>query len=415
MRETFVQTGDEQFDANLFDKYTNYLSTLVKVDKNLLAKMDNQQKTVLFYNFFKIIQEAVYENFDITISEYDDILSYATLLIAKDKAFAKKLADYTNQFFVAVYFQIKKQEHETKKRMKVLEQYRKEIVKLAKYISNPDTFQLIALGHADENGRMVDFRQNEEMYARMKDVWNLRGIIGKSGLFSDDDASRFSHVPNISKAEYNNIARSFNPNVFYKMSESDIENALGGLVAGYCAMNRISAPHIEFREFADEPGKTTYGTYVSETDTIYMNRKMLYSVNQLRDSKDPMLPMRLVQTGIHEAEHKNQIANMVRGTNNDMQKQINASLMQNQSNHESFGSYLCRPEEAGARYAALKEISSFAKSGILDESTYESIKKLTEEEKRLRRLSNSSSIYSHYGLKGAELGEDEPKMSLFAS
>lgn len=408
MRETFVQTGDEQFDANLFDKYANYLSTLIKIDKNLLSKMDDQQKTVLFYNFFKMIQEAVYENFDITISEYDDILSYSTLLIAKDKAFAKKLADYTNQYFIFVYFQIKKQEHEDKKKIKILERYRKEIVKLAKYIANPDTFQLIALGHADEYGKMIDFRQNKEMYERMKNVWNLRDIISKSGLFKDEDASRFSPVPNISKTEYNNIARSFNPDIFYNLSESDIENALCGLVSGYCAMNKISAPHIKFKEFADAPGKITYGTYVSETDTIYMNKKMLAQANQFRGSKDPTIPMRIIQTGIHEADHKRQLAYAIQNNN---------TSQYSNSNYKSFGDYLSDPDEVIARYNALKSIQRFAQDGVLDESTYATIQKLIKEEEMLRQRSSSQGIYQNYKLTSSatQQASDEPEMSLFAS
>ncbi|MBP3629888.1 MAG: hypothetical protein J6J23_00155 [Clostridia bacterium] len=409
MREKFVLTGQEQFDVDKFDDYAKYLTSLIKVDKNLLSKMGDGEKTVLFSHFFKFIQEAYYEMFGVMISEDDEnILDYATELMIRDKKFAKKLADYVNQYLTYVHFQLLRKEQLKAKQVQKLENIRQEAEALTKYISS-------VLGHTDENGDIVDYRENDAMNIRMKTIWKLRGFMQDSNMFSGGDAEQVTHVPKMDPATYKGIIKCFNPDVFYSLEKEDILNLVEGLVDGYCSMNNVERPNVEFRKFAQQGNKKTFGCYADGVDTLYLNEEFLAEFERAKETKDPYLPIRLMQTGLHETRHKIQVANMNRQPENERDRQLafkmNASLQMAQQGNPNFASYLSRIEEADARYVAIKEMENFARQGLLDESSKQMLAQLRQEELYLRQLSAQKELYKnkHFQLED----EDEPQMSLF--
>ncbi len=398
MREKFVQTGQEEFDTNLFEKYSKHLTSLVKIDKSILEKMDDEQKTILFRNFFQFIQEMYFEQFGVLINEDEDIVDYATLLIAIDKKFAKKLADYVNQYINQVRIELKKKEKRNNKQAQKLEELRKEAVALAKYLSDPKNLELMVLGHADENGNIIDYRANDAMNIRMKSIWKLRGFMQENNMFSGGDAETITRVPKVNPKEYNGIVKCFNSDTFYSLQTEDILNLVEGLVDGYCASNGVAPPSVEARKFASGGGKTTLGTYADGVDTIFINKDLIEAVNKGRETKDPTIPMRILQTSIHEARHKVQVTNMNRTPTNERDRalafQMNTSLQMAKNGEGGFAGYLSRIEEADARYSALMEMKRFADQGLLDESSKRTIQALYREEEQLRQRSADRSLYA---------------------
>lgn len=399
MREKFVQTGDEQFDTNLFKTYEKHLTSLMKVDKKLLSNMTDENKTLLFHNFFKFIQEAYYQQFGIAISEEDDIVDYATLLMAMDKHFAKKLAAYVNQYLDIVRLQLKRKQKLKQKQVKKLENIRKEALALAKYLFNPEMLKLMTLGHANQNGHLVDYRSNEAMNIRMKTIWKLRGFMQENNMFSGGNAEKVIHVPKMNPVTYKGIVKSFNPDVFYSLEKEDVLNLVEGLVDGYCSMNGVLAPQVQTGKFATSAGKTTLGTYADAVDTVYINEEILSKFDMCKKSKDPALPMRLMQISLHEARHKVQATNMNRDPENERDKKIayamNTSFNSAKEGNLDFASYLSTIEEADARYSALKTMQEYAESDLLDNSSKTALNALLKEETEVfRRGSKNQSIYN---------------------
>lgn len=422
MREKFVQTGQEQFDADLFDTYSKHLISLIKVDKNILSKMDDGQKTVLFRNFFKFIQEAYFEQFGVLINEDEDIVDYVTLLLAIDKKFAKKLADYVNQYINHVRLQLKRKDKKTKHQAHKLEELRKEAVALAKYLSDPKTLALMVMGHADGDGNIIDYRSNDAMNIRMKSIWKLRGFMQANNMFSGGDAENITRVPKFDPAEYNSIVKCFNPDIFYTLKNEDILNLVEGLVDGYCAMNGVSGPKVEARRFADSGNRITLGTYADGVDTMYLNKELLDAVNKGRASKDPSLPMRIAQTSLHEARHKIQVANMTRTPTSERDKalafKMNTSLQMAKNGNSSFAGYLSRIEEADARYSAISEMKRLAEQGLLDPSTHKTLEQLYEEERQFRLRSADSTLYESEQFKlepFRSTAQHAPQSSLYSA
>ena len=397
MREVFTQTGDEQFDVKLFEKYSKHLTSLMKIDKKVLDNMTEENKTVLFYNFFKFIQETYFEQFGIIISEEDDIVDYASLLLALDKNFAKKLSAYVNQYINFVRLEIKRKNKLKQKQMKKLENLRKEALALAKYLANPEMLKLMVLGHADENGNIIDYRSNDAMNIRMKTIWKLRGFMQENNMFSGGDAEKVIGVPKMDPTTYKGIIQAFNPDVFYTLGKEDVLNLVEGLVDGYCSMNGVKGPTIEARSFASYGDKKTLGSYADSIDTLFINKELISAIDKGRETKDPTLPMRIMQTSLHDARHKIQVANMNRTPDNDRDKEIaskmNASLQMAVDGNESYASYLSRIEEADARYVALTEMQQFADKGLLDDKTKDTLDKLYAEEKRFREASADKRLY----------------------
>jgi hypothetical protein len=249
----------------------------------------------------------------------------------------------------------------------------------------------------------------------MKTIWKLRGFMQESNMFSGGDAEHITEVPKMDPITYKSLANCFNPDVFYSLEKEDLLNIVEGLVDGYCSMNGVHAPKVEFRKFAGNGDKTTFGCYADGVDTLYLNEQFLNEFEKCKVTKDPYLPMRMMQTGLHEAKHKIQIANMNREPTNERDKKLafrmNAALEMAKKGHSSFASYLSSIEEADARYSALKEMQEFAKTGILDDASKQMLEQLIREEEMLRQRAASKDIFKSKDFQLED--EDEPQMSLF--
>lgn len=369
-----------QIDVSKFNLYKKQLKKFGKLSNLDFDKMDDEQKTFLFINFFKFIADEYFNQYGIKLETDEECMTFGAILLAANKEFAKKLREYVKQyvFYVKQLWDQKKLEQ---KRLKPLMAEAMVLIKFLK--SNPSNKATRAFigggGGRTATGvvGLVSPKMNADVYKRMQAYDGIQKFLGVNNRLSGNKAKRIDPIISFNKMGYSTIAEQFKPDNFYSLDKNDIINLLNNLTSEYCRQCNATPPLVSAGTFlpCEEKGKVTYGANYPSTNTVVFNEDVINKgLNKFKDSKDPRFPLRLMQTALHEAHHT------VQNESQTNEERNNTDML----GAENYLEYAKNADEVDARRTALKMLEKMKQEGLLDKSIGKEVEKLKQEEASLQ-------------------------------
>lgn len=369
-----------QIDVSKFNLYKKQLKKFGKLSNLHFDKMDDEQKTFLFMNFFKFIADEYFNQYGIKLETDEECMTFGAILLAANKEFAKKLREYVKQyvFYVKQLWDQKKLEQ---KRLKPLMAEAMVLIKFLK--SNPSNKATRAFigggGGRTATGvvGLVSPKMNADVHKRMQAYDGIQKFLGVNNRLSGNKAKRIDPIVSFNKMGYSTIAEQFKPDNFYSLDKNDIINLLNNLTSEYCRQCNATPPLVSAGTFlpCEEKGKVTYGANYPSTNTVVFNEAVIdKGLDKFKDNKDPRFPLKLMQTALHEAHHTVQNESK---TNEDHK----ATDM---SGAKNYLEYAKNADEVDARRTALKMLEKMKQEGLLDKSMEKEVERLKQEEASLQ-------------------------------
>lgn len=369
-----------QIDVSKFNLYKKQLKKFGKLSNLDFDKMDDEQKTFLFMNFFKFIADEYFNQYGIKLETDEECMTFGAILLAANKEFAKKLREYVKQyvFYVKQLWDQKKLEQ---KRLKPLMAEAMVLIKFLK--SNPSNKATRAFigggGGRTATGvvGLVSPKMNADVHKRMQAYDGIQKFLGVNNRLSGNKAKRIDPIVSFNKMGYSTIAEQFKPDNFYSLDKNDIINLLNNLTSEYCRQCNATPPLVSAGTFlpCEEKGKVTYGANYPSTNTVVFNEAVIdKGLDKFKDSKDPRFPLKLMQTALHEAHHTVQNESK---TNEDHK----ATDM---SGAKNYLEYAKNADEVDARRTSLKMLEKMKQEGLLDKSMEKEVERLKQEEASLQ-------------------------------
>lgn len=352
-----ILTG-ENIDIAKFAEYKDRLLKLIKIKDSEYQKMSDNEKTLLFTNFFKFIADEYFKQYGIKIESDDETLDYCALLMATDKEFTKKLRKYANDYIAFVHTLWRQKRVERKK----MNELRNEALILMKFLkSKPSnkTFSTFVTGGAKSvNGKMVlsDPHYDPTLQRRNVAYSKVKAFLNNNNKLNGNRAKSIDPCLSFDKTGYQTIANNFNPDNFYELGKDDVINLMVRLSSVYCEQNETPPPTFTTGNFEPLPNnKITMGANYPATNTVVFNQAAIDKFDDFKKTKDPRYPLLLMETALHEAHHSVQ-------ENSGMLENTNHEKV---SSKEDFNKYESQPEEVDARKYSRATIQQMANSGIL--------------------------------------------------
>lgn len=369
-----------QIDVSKFNLYKKQLKKFGKLSNLDFDKMDDEQKTFLFINFFKFIADEYFNQYGIKLETDEECMTFGAILLAANKEFAKKLREYVKQYVLYVK-QLWDQKKLEQKRLKPLMAEAMVLIKFLK--SNPSNKATRAFigggGGRTATGvvGLVSPKMNADVYKRMQAYDGIQKFLGVNNRLSGNKAKRIDPIVSFNKMGYSTIAEQFKPDNFYSLDKNDIINLLNNLTSEYCRQCNATPPLVSAGTFlpCEEKGKVTYGANYPSTNTVVFNEDVINKgLNKFKDSKDPRFPLRLMQTALHEAHHT------VQNESRTNEERNNTDML----GAENYLEYAKNADEVDARRTALKMLEKMKQEGLLDKSIGKEVEKLKQEEASLQ-------------------------------
>ena len=249
---------------------------------------------------------------------------------------------------------------------------RKEAAVLVKNLIIGREIRPIALGTTNAKGEFVTSESLYELDKANELLTNYRlyqsGTITKS---EHDD----SFVPKYDENAIYNLASWFNPSKFYTLKPAQVLALLQEIADCYAERYRVTAPPIKTGKFEKTSANLiTYGAYYPSLDEVRLNEDVLNRFNAAKRTGDDELPIKLLQTVIHETKHAVQMkTGMLDSLNNgrlnsgDKFDLLKKAFSRKSSQRTEFIEYLQRAEEVDARNSAMKMINELYERGCLNE------------------------------------------------
>ncbi len=157
---------------------------------------------------------------------------------------------------------------------------------------------------------------------------------------------------NLDQLSRNQIVSMFRPHIFYSLSASERHKLFQAVVNEYCRANGVSPCAVNISPLPYGEGYMTFGEYYPCKGSIAINSHLFDNLEAFSDESDPAFPYAILQTLIHETEHRIQFMNIDNTPKNEADRLLKESLLEPQQG-KSFEDYLAEPDEIGARNAAL--------------------------------------------------------------
>lgn len=348
----------ENIDVSKFAKYKDQLLKLIKIKDSEYQKMSDNERTLLFTNFFKFVAEEYFNQYGIKIESDDDTLDFCALLMATDKEFSKKLRKFAQEYIAFVHTLWRKKQLEHKK----MNALRKEALILMKFLKtkpSAKTFSTFVTGGAKSvNGKIVLANPHTDPNLQRRNLAfsKVKNFLNNNNKLNGNRAKKIDPCLSFNKVGYQTIASNFNPDNFYNLDKDDVINLMVRLTTVYCEQNGAEPPVCETGHFESLPdNKITLGANYPATNTIVFNQAVIDRFDNFKKTKDPRYPLLLMETALHEAHHTVQ-------TNNGTFENFNSGKI---STNDDFKRYENLPEEVDARHSSRETLRQMADAGLL--------------------------------------------------
>ncbi len=147
----------------------------------------------------------------------------------------------------------------------------------------------------------------------------------------------------------------FDSKNFYKLSNKQKAQLFQSVVNDYCISNGVSPCSIRVEDLPVSDKSVCYGEYVPSDATIVLNKAVLESIGVAALTQNAFLPIQILSTLIHEAQHRVQFEK-ADGPYSSTREMVVSENLKHPQVSLSHKEYLSEPDELDARGAALDYI-----------------------------------------------------------
>lgn len=175
----------------------------------------------------------------------------------------------------------------------------------------------------------------------------------------------------------------FIPSNFYKLTEAQIKDLSQALVTAYCKSHNVQSCRVDFKTIPAPSNQVVYGMYQVNDGCIEINQRFAIGIKSAKNAKNPVFPLQLMTTLIHEAQHRVQFASLDNQATNAREELVKQAILHPDckdylkskfSNSTSFASYMSEPDEVDARDSSLQFVESMlSNQHLTNEEDYNKI------------------------------------------
>lgn len=249
------------------------------------------------------------------------------------------------------------------------------LLKLYKLSNDPD-FKKMLLKNIEEikdelesNVDSKDEKKKEEPKEEDKEASKAKEptdprVRAKAKLYGDfayqrslDENFKATKAPTISNKKFDNMSRRelvgmYSPEKFYSLSDSERAALFQATVNEYLISNGVEPCAVSMVPLHFDDKTVINGEYVPALGEILLNTALFNNIDAYSEVNNRYFPLQILQTLIHEAQHRVQFQNIDQPEKSLADKEIKRSLKVPQSGL-TFAEYLAEPDELDARNAAL--------------------------------------------------------------
>lgn len=236
---------------------------------------------------------------------------------------------------------------------------------------------------------------NEEEYKFVKEqlgnkfkeysIFAFNKTLNKDYFPTKSQSIDTSNLDNLSR---NELLSFFEPDKFYSLSQKQIAALLQATANDFLKSKGVSSCAVELQDLTLNNKNIVFGEYNPNKGSIAINKNLLSLADNLKDKKDEYLPFKILETVIHESEHRCQF--YMQGKEPVLTKdKVIQDAIRNPS-YNSYSSYLSSPEELDSRNCALEYIRNAANELDSDNlRTFYNLQKESEMQKPKKPVSKS--------------------------
>jgi len=210
----------------------------------------------------------------------------------------------------------------------------------------------------DDSNNTPDPAKAYEIYSKFKDLqeFGFNKALNKDYFPTKNPTI---NVSNFEKLSRNELVEMFSAENFYKLSKKQVLELFQATANEFLSANNVSSCAVIPEDLPYTNKHVVFGQYSANSGAIYLNSNLIDSIENAKDSQNQALPYLILETIIHEAEHRVQFSKLDEKYLSEKDKIINNSLTR--PRNTKFSEYLIAPEELDARDTALqyfREVSS---------------------------------------------------------
>ena len=230
------------------------------------------------------------------------------------------------------------------------EEERQKIVALIKLLQKEKE-----TGKKDNGNVENNHRTNKEESAISYDDWHTKAREYAAYAQQRLVGIKSTETPKIDPGKFEKLSKKellsyFVAEKFYSLSNHERMQLFQCVANKYLESQGVSTCAVLFEDMKLSEHSIEFGCYSPSRGAILINSHLLESIENM--DKNPMLPLQILSTIIHEARHRVQFEKFDDMPTTDDEKAIQDSLSSCQENM-TFGQYLAEADEIDARNAAL--------------------------------------------------------------
>ena len=165
---------------------------------------------------------------------------------------------------------------------------------------------------------------------------------------------------------FNELQAMFAPSNFYKLDAEQIPYLSQALVNKYLEANNVETCKVDAVNMPSSKDSIIYGAYLPNLGVININKRYFTNFDAAKSGLNPVLPLKLMSTLLHEAQHRVQFANLDKDNLSAREELVKQSILRptckdylenENAIANSYAEYLSEPDEVDARNAALDAIA----------------------------------------------------------
>lgn len=158
----------------------------------------------------------------------------------------------------------------------------------------------------------------------------------------------------------NQLVDYFKVDKFYMLNDHQKLQLLQAVANDYCKLNGVNSCAVTLEELPYSDKSICYGEYQPAQSKILLNKRIFDLLDDAKYCKNQYLPMKILSTVIHEAQHRVQFETLDKTDKTEREQLVSDSINKNKR-YQSFNKYLVEPEELDARECALEYIKQCAR------------------------------------------------------
>lgn len=150
----------------------------------------------------------------------------------------------------------------------------------------------------------------------------------------------------------------FNSQNFYKLDDKQRTQLFQAVINDYCNQNGVKPAGLVIEDLPYSKKCICYGEYDPANSKVSISKAVVDCIEQAKDTQNPYLPYKILETLVHESQHRVQFENYDNPSSQRMAKILDEMKNSERRGYKSQADYYSSYEELDARDCAMGYIKS---------------------------------------------------------